>query len=138
MSTKSRIILVVAVILYMTNLVGTIIAETQYSGSGVGTTYNSGSDVASRTYDSGEDHAHYWLYVNLRAWGAQPNPLKDQRGADCYWCTSTTTVRVWGGYFGYYTARHIVKLHNAPGSSWNIYTSRSGAQSSYNCWIGSC
>lgn len=133
---RKLLLLAVVTALALTAVVGVVLAETKYYGSIGATTYNSGSDVKSRTYAGNSGSYHYNLFVNLRAWGGSPNPLKDERGDSCYYCTTTNTVSLWGGYYAHYTARHSGKMENsASWPSWVTYTSRSGYQSSYNCWV---
>jgi hypothetical protein len=112
---------------------GIVLAESRWVGDVFGTTYHSSGQWKAYTSSS---YLKYWLYVNERAWGAPPNPLKDQRWSEHYWAYNSGTVSIWDGYFGYYASRHAFAASSGSSPTY-FYTSASGCQSSYCWWSGS-
>lgn len=104
-------------------------AESRTVGNTTGETWHQSGLYRAKTTAS---YQHYLLYVNIRAWGATPNPLKDFAENTAYSTQQTQPVSVSDTYYGVYVSQHASQIYPG-GSTTTLYTSGTGCQSSY-CW----
>lgn len=79
-------------------------------------------------------YVRYFMFVNIRAWGSSPNPLKDEEQKSCYNCTSTGTVTV-ADFYSWSSTQHRYKLTSGSAQV-TVYTSGIGCYSSACWWTG--
>lgn len=111
-------------------VVRSVAAEARTVGDTIGATYHVPAADEYRAFTSSS--LKYWLWVNERAWGASPNPLKAERTDYKYWAYTTNTVGIWDGYYGIYVTQHEPQVYPSANSTF-IYTSGTGCWSSF-CW----
>lgn len=116
-----------------TLMVGTIWAETRTQSNVTGSTYHYLDGW--RAYTS-STFVQPYIYVNLRAWGSPPNPLKDEQSNAKYNAAKTDTVQV----ADIYPVESTQNLVNTPYNTITFYTSgdewggNGGCFSSYSWW----
>lgn len=104
-------------------------AESKTISNTTGNTWSTGSDIRSYTTTS---YQMYRLLVHLRAWGAAPNPLKDQKTHAAFNTTSTNTVIMFP-YYAVFPSQHASWIYDYA-SPVTFYTSSTGSQSTYSWW----
>jgi hypothetical protein len=109
--------------------VSVVYAETRTVGDTTGRTWIADGYIKAYTRSS---YAVYQLYVNLRAWGQYPNPLKEQQTHTAYNTTTTQTLSMFF-YNAYFPSQHLSRIYPG-GAATTFYTSMSGTESSYYCW----
>jgi hypothetical protein len=131
-----RVLSILILVLVLFGLIGAALAETKTNSTWQRYTFtDSGSStIRSQTNSS---TSRYYYDVNLRAWGAGPNALKESDYRFCNNCTATSTADVWNGWIAIYVARHQYVVFNG-GITTTDYTSNTGFQSTANCWNTGC
>lgn len=108
-----------------------VAAESRTVGDTTGSTYHVEAEDKYKAFTFSSSQK-YWLWVAERAWGASPNPLKDERIDYKYWANMTNIVGIWDGYYGIYVTQHESQVYPYANSTF-IYTSGTGCWSSF-CW----
>lgn len=121
-------IIILSTLLLLVSLVGIAFAETKTVSNVTGTTWDPGTDVyRSKTTST---FVAPWLSVHIRAYGYNPNPLKDQMSKSVYNSTNTGDVFLADIYLGPYPSKHDA---NTQYGGLSFYTSISGVHSTW-CW----
>jgi hypothetical protein len=131
MRTSHLVIKAFVICLISLLIVGVVYAETKTVGDTTGRTWISSGYIKAYTRSS---YAVYQLYVNLRAWGESPNPLKDEKYNTTYNSTTTQTLSMFF-YNAVFPSRHLSRVYPG-GAATTFYTSLSGNESTYYCWSG--